>query len=157
MGSCKKLPLAPSDESARCSGHCCRSFVLPHSPNELREGFAHWESIGRPPGHDIEIITPMVVHLGLFDVSPTTGLKLVEPSHFYTCRHFEAATGDCGIYASRPRMCREYPYGDNCENPDCTMRGGVGVVVASEPDPDSAVAVRPLVARGVSRRRAPAG
>lgn len=29
----------------------------------------------------------------------------------FTCWHHDAATGDCRIYADRPRMCRDFPYG----------------------------------------------
>lgn len=38
----------------------------------------------------------------------------------YTCRHHGAATGDCRIYAERPRMCRDYPYGRAGQQPECT-------------------------------------
>jgi Fe-S-cluster containining protein len=40
--------------------------------------------------------------------------------HFYGCRHVKL-NGDCGIYETRPEMCRRYPNGDLCEFEDCTM------------------------------------
>lgn len=80
----------------------------------------------------------MVIYLGLLNADPvsgqlnpplsTGGLGHVDPAdptgprlaHFYTCRHLDAATGDCTDYDNRPRLCREYPYGVDCEKRDCT-------------------------------------
>jgi Fe-S-cluster containining protein len=38
--------------------------------------------------------------------------------HWYTCRNL-TADGNCAIYATRPRMCSEYPYGKPCLYADC--------------------------------------
>jgi Fe-S-cluster containining protein len=43
------------------------------------------------------------------------------PGHFlYDCRN-QLPGGDCGIYESRPFMCRNYPTDPaGCQRPDCT-------------------------------------
>jgi Fe-S-cluster containining protein len=40
--------------------------------------------------------------------------------HWYGCRHIQL-NGDCGIYATRPSLCRSYPDGRECGFEDCTM------------------------------------
>lgn len=40
--------------------------------------------------------------------------------HWYGCRHIQL-NGDCGIYETRPEMCRKYPNGTSCGFEDCTM------------------------------------
>ncbi len=75
---------------------------------------------------DIEVIATMAIHLGAFRANPVSPMDGEgaegdggEPMHFYTCRHFDPATSNCTIYASRPRMCIEYPYGRRCHYVDC--------------------------------------
>lgn len=41
-------------------------------------------------------------------------------SHWYGCRHIQL-NGDCGIYETRPDMCRRYPNGSPCQFEGCTM------------------------------------
>ena len=132
--------------SDRCTGHCCREFYLPNSPDELRFSYAQWLKRGyreEEPmrmGHgffshglvksgpgviwDIHLIYPMVRYLG--KRFPPEGL-LVEhqgEGHWYTCIHFTPSPdghgGDCGIYDFRPAMCRDYPYGGTCKYKGCT-------------------------------------
>jgi Fe-S-cluster containining protein len=47
----------------------------------------------------------------------------IEPSEngwWYTCRNLQE-DGLCAVYETRPAMCREYPYGDQCMFPGCPM------------------------------------
>ncbi len=90
------------DSIRRCSGHCCRSFVLPMPLEELK---ARTDKVW-----DGEMIADMVIHLE--DTFPPR----------YTCRHL-AENGDCSVYDRRPRMCSEYPYGGRCMFPGCTLEG----------------------------------
>lgn len=128
-------------ELARCSGHCCRSFTLPHSPAELREQaelMREWEAVrddeearsawqDAHPGasliRDIIQIEGMVVYLGPFYANPVED-QVIEGFdhllHFYTCRNFDGA--NCRIYDSRPEMCRDYPYGRPCTYAACTRK-----------------------------------
>lgn len=40
--------------------------------------------------------------------------------HWYGCRYIQL-NGDCGIYETRPQMCRSYPDGQECGFEECTM------------------------------------
>jgi Fe-S-cluster containining protein len=44
----------------------------------------------------------------------------------FTCKNFEAETGNCLIYAMRPKyMCGSFPYGNPCEHGEnCTWSAG---------------------------------
>ena len=89
-----------SCEISRCTGHCCESFYLPYtSREELLEDFKVKQK------EDGEMIADMVIHL--------------EGNNF-TCRFFDFNTRDCTVYDKRPRMCREYPYGQKCMKAGCT-------------------------------------
>jgi Fe-S-cluster containining protein len=97
---------------------------MQYSPKEIWEMYDRWkaETSGyRVLVSDIHIVAPMLSYLGesLYDCD---GLTLEEPKHFYTCKHFDSTTGNCGIYEHRPLMCRDYPYGNTCRYLDCTMR-----------------------------------
>lgn len=112
--------------SDRCRGHCCRHFTLPFSPEELQENYRAWrngeekDANGRESMSDIFLIAPMVRHLGLRTRNPLAILDQEhEPRHYYSCKHLEP-NGDCGIYAARPQMCREYPYGKACSYKGCS-------------------------------------
>ena len=109
----------------RCSGHCCRAFTInaPHADIlDLRK-----EIPNAPP--DFEMIRWMVYPLGLRDVAPD-GTPLDPPAMYYGCRNFDEASGDCKDYFNRPRMCREYPYGQRCQHPECTMEQPTLVQIA---------------------------
>lgn len=105
----------PFVETARCSGHCCKRFYLPLSPEELKQSALEQRHI------DIETIADMVIFLEKSKMR-VDGTEGPEEGHYYTCRHFDEATGNCGIYERRPRMCSEYPYGSACKYTECTMR-----------------------------------
>lgn len=100
----------------RCTGHCCEMFTLPFGPDELT---ARCASEDRKLV-DGEIIRDMVVYLGPTDKHPGDGTPLGRTVYLYTCRHFDRERHDCRIYETRPRMCREYPYGKRCLYPACT-------------------------------------
>lgn len=95
----------------RCTGHCCRRFFLPFSPDELKA--AYFRKMGAATDglllEDIDLVWPMV----RFIEQDTNG------GHFYSCRHLQP-NGDCGIYSVRPAMCRDYPYGASRNFQDCT-------------------------------------
>lgn len=117
-----KLPVVTAiEEPKRCTGHCCKRFYLPLSPDQIKQARAE----GRYT--DIETIADMVIYLEYSNVS-VTGETRDEFGHYYTCKHFDAATNNCGIYERRPAMCYEYPYGKPCLYKECTMRGNCGVV-----------------------------
>ena len=117
----------------RCSGHCCKVFPLGSDPDKRPAGFSPDElaeifraqTEGREPKgnggrtiNDLEIIYPMLRYLGE-SAERIDGEKVEPPIHVYRCAHLQES-GDCGIYETRPEMCREYPYGRPCNQPDCT-------------------------------------
>src|SRR6185369_5339410 len=44
-----------------------------------------------------------------------------QPRWWYSCRNL-LPSGDCGIYSSRPQMCRAYPYDEGCQYAACTWK-----------------------------------
>lgn len=106
---------------SRCTGHCCTCFTFPWSPEVLElvdqaeQGRARGEDWpeGVPQLQDGATIAAMVVPIG----PGIEGTGLFE----YTCKHYDADSGNCTAYDSRPQMCREYPYGRPCPWADCTM------------------------------------
>jgi Fe-S-cluster containining protein len=94
---------------SRCTGHCCKSFALPYAPFEL---------LRQAPE-----IAQMVTYLGHFGFNPRFGVVhgAISQKHanFYSCNNLQP-NGDCGIYETRPEMCRVYPNGHKCEFTGCT-------------------------------------
>jgi len=133
----------------RCTGHCCKNFFLPFEPGRLYVEAANhkrwkaWLTEHRanidmndrstwtpqldgttPPANarashyeEIEQIADLAIYVGY--LHPVTGEEAGEGRGWYSCRHLQS-NGDCGIYDSRPRMCRDYPYGQACKDVACT-------------------------------------
>lgn len=105
----------------RCTDGCCRKFVLPFTPEELQEE-ARLEREERTRfGKDILIVAEMAIPLDRpeFCMDGVTPVDDAMARRFYTCKNFNTETNDCGIYETRPRMCRDYPYGDSCRVQGC--------------------------------------
>ena len=118
----------------RCTGHCCKRFTLPYSPEDIQaqaeaheRGDKSWlDSKGGKHmkfNPDIEQIANMIIYL---DRGEKNDLYL------YTCGNLDKETGNCKIYEDRPSMCREYPYGKKCNFKGCTMKRNCGVEKAPE-------------------------
>ena len=119
----------------RCTGHCCEGFFLPFSPANLAAAFYRWAhstaavkvAPDGPIYDDIWLIAPMVrlVRFGTppLRMKPGHDGKGSTQAHYYRCVHHNRKTGNCEIYAMRPRMCREYPYGRECGFVGCTWKG----------------------------------
>jgi Fe-S-cluster containining protein len=115
--------------SSRCSGDCCKAFVLGNGQvniKVLKDNIEHIKSGKKGQdkngyGHiqDVKVLASMLVSLGKFTKHPLTGAKYSIPKELFTCKHLQD-NGDCGIYESRPNMCRDYPHGKPCEYPGCT-------------------------------------
>ena len=122
--------------SDRCTGHCCHHFTLPMAPDELWAKYtatmkelenpqADQITMGGAPDartvQDIHLIAPMAIYLGKKEDSPMPVVEGYTPrkdQHWYTCKHL--VNGNCTIYEHRPAMCRNYPYGEDCNYADCT-------------------------------------
>ena len=116
----------PEVEVTRCTGHCCRAFVLMgYSPAEIEQRVLRPDP-DQPEMQDGVQVLEMVIPLGEFASVEEAGqgvASTADPtgkmSHFYTCRHYKHE--QCAIYESRPAMCRDYPYrNEPCRYVGCT-------------------------------------
>lgn len=105
----------------RCTGHCCRSFPLNHTIEQLR---AYAADTSKGNASEAGQIADMLIPLGARD----------DGREMFTCRHHDTETGDCRIYEDRPRMCRDYPYGRSCEHSECTAVDLVQLRIEREPE-----------------------
>lgn len=130
----------PHVETARCSGHCCRAFVIPAiaelavaplteaevekwtDPDiraRLLAGVSALDAFKavvetRNPRYDCDehrFIADMLIDLGReATIDPLTGVPLDPPQPLFGCRHYDALAGNCTVYEQRPSMCRLFPY-----------------------------------------------
>lgn len=108
-------PDGSRDPRPRCTGHCCRQFSIEYPYQEVMADYKRHErdpASARIP--DIGVIGKMLVPLGTF-----RGQEL------FTCRH-HSASGDCTIYETRPRMCRDFPGPAACPYRNCASHGKQG-------------------------------
>lgn len=112
--------------SDRCSGNCCREFTLlcGKTPEEI-------DTFLRTKAWDGVQIADMVIPLRplvagtVLPNGDTVPEGFIGSGWIFTCKHFDPATNNCGIYETRPRMCRSFPYGSRCEHGDrCTWDAG---------------------------------
>lgn len=83
---------------SRCTGHCCKAFEVPLSLILTQSNIQD--------GHQIrDMIIPLE--------ETRDGFWLCG------CWYFDGK--DCTIYETRPRMCRNYPYGRPCNFDGCTF------------------------------------
>lgn len=127
-------------ETDRCTGHCCRDFTLPYtSIKEMKEvaekqrldvikEMKHEKDIAKRNklalGHlrsDLNLVPDMLIELGGMEFD-CNGNLITHTIYHYTCKHLDEETGDCKNYKYRPRMCREYPYGRECQYKGCTRK-----------------------------------
>lgn len=116
-----------------CTGHCCAAFYLPWELSELRE------RVQNTPNAEIDYpemtqIADMVIPLTSEQAKErlerygSPHEENVDPENDphqgqrFTCKHWDEETMLCGIYETRPNMCRGYPYGGECEH-GCSHRG----------------------------------
>jgi Fe-S-cluster containining protein len=59
-----------------------------------------------------------------FSGKTTTAYRWKNRGHHFTCRHWDEETRLCRIYEDRPQMCRDYPYGQECQH-GCGVTCGV--------------------------------
>lgn len=98
-----------------CAGACCSVFPLP--------GYSKMAS-GQTVDPEAPMIVAMVIPLEddeAIERYARLGYGTLPPDYFadglglYTCRNWNEETRLCGIYDTRPVMCRDYPYGLPCE------------------------------------------
>lgn len=112
-GEFADLPIAKVEpcpgECARC-GDCCRMFHLAYSMRRLPKV---------APECDDPVIRGMLIPLGQAREADGRFGR----GFWYTCRHFREDLGDglpgCAIRATRPEMCRGFPYDKPNDLPHC--------------------------------------
>jgi len=93
----------------RCTGHCCREFPLPVTPEELAADKS------APKGTDRRFWSRNAIFL-----------RFSSGKYYYTCKKYDQRTGNCKAYKTRPRTCSGYPEysdGTKCSNAGCTWTG----------------------------------
>jgi Fe-S-cluster containining protein len=113
------------EHNNRCSGDCCKRFYLPFSPDQLKT----MAETGDHPHNKEEIVfvADMVIPIEAAKDAKegVDGGPPPQTGHYYTCRHHDAATGNCTTYETRPRVCRDFPfygagYRNRCRYKTCT-------------------------------------
>ena len=87
---------------SRCTGHCCRRFVV--SLDQLTDPSAD--------SRDGDQIRDMLILIE--EVNAQFG------EWRCTCRHFDGK--GCRVYEERPQMCRSYGRDHPCEYEGCTLK-----------------------------------
>ena len=104
----------------RCTGHCCKVFPLPGwTPEQLAESLTNGQAARN---HSLNFWAHNAVPLGTFKALPRPGEKDRYPEGpvtVYTCKKFDAVSGNCTDYENRPNTCSEYPYQHYCQVHDC--------------------------------------
>jgi Fe-S-cluster containining protein len=114
-----------SKQDVTCPGYCCAAFYWPRTISYMRE---HGESM-----YDGAQIRDMLIPLTpkqareryeKFSGQSTDSYKWKHRGHFFTCKNWDEDTRLCRIYEDRPAMCRDYPYGQECQH-GCGVCGGM--------------------------------
>ena len=83
---------------------------MEHSPADLNADLERWhQDPASSRIKDVEIIAPMVIPIA----QSRNGLEYV-----YSCKNL-SPRGDCGIYETRPQMCRDFPTKEGCHFRGC--------------------------------------
>jgi Fe-S-cluster containining protein len=121
---------------SRCTGHCCKRFTLPLTPEALQilaEGYKIDPHYGKYPKEEILKVADMVIYLDTSNLDPDgTPHPDGREAAYYTCKHYDQVSGNCQDYENRPMMCKQYPdYGRGaaCKYKSCTMKENCGVVL----------------------------
>lgn len=102
---------------SRCTGHCCREFVL-HLQDVLLCVLTP-ERAG-DDGPKIGSMITFVRRIKPGEIGLAGHVVSGDDELIWTCKHFDRESGDCTNYENRPNMCRDYPYGRECAMPGCT-------------------------------------
>lgn len=122
-------------ETARCTGHCCRAFILGDNLTPVKLGQMVRERKLDKLTH--RWVTQALVYLGHHDHNPNSGRPTDSGNkgHWYACRRLTDA-GNCGDYVNRPWTCVDYPHGRQCDYTGCTRQtAGQTKLLSPEDDP----------------------
>jgi Fe-S-cluster containining protein len=108
-----------------CPGWCCAAFYWPTRLSDMRR---HPERY-----YDGSQIADMLIPLTpkearkryeKFSGRTTGAYTWKHRGHWFTCKNWDEETRLCKIYEDRPQMCRDYPYGKECQH-GCGLECGV--------------------------------
>lgn len=97
----------------RCTGRCCARFCL-ESPETIERRLEDHKA-GRFQTLDIEQVSEMLIPM--YPVPHSRDLW------YYTCKNWDAASGDCMTYETRPEMCTAHGTSYPCNFEHCKMKG----------------------------------
>ncbi len=118
------------DNLPRCSGHCCKTFSLPISPDQIKT-YKRFVAAGKKrflfddgrrakhytPVDEIAKIIDMVIFKRVSQYDSATKKSVNKHNNVgrkhpriyeYTCKNWDQATGNCMDYENRPEMCRNH-------------------------------------------------
>jgi len=109
--------------AGRCTGHCCDTIPLSYSPDTLAVLtlnldalfiLDNWKYLGELTVKEAGVLDKVYMLRELADGSARM--------HFYQCLRWDAVTGNCTVYDSRPRLCKDHPTpgAGPCERKECT-------------------------------------
>jgi len=108
-----------------CPGWCCAAFYWPRTLADMKK---HPDA-----GYDGPQIRDMLVPLTpkearerheRFSGKKVAAFSWKHRGHHFTCKNWDEETRLCKVYETRPQMCRDYPYGQECQH-GCGACGGI--------------------------------
>jgi len=100
-----------------CAGACCavfpmdRKYGLADAKDDTEAAFIRDMRVPLT----LEEATARYARLG-YGALPDYSASVGSTADLYTCRHWDEETRLCGVYVTRPNMCRDYPYaGRSCD------------------------------------------
>jgi Fe-S-cluster containining protein len=108
-----------------CPGYCCAAFYWPRTAAWMKQ-YAEEHTYDGPQIRDMLIpLTPKQARerYERFAGESTQAFSWKHRGHHFTCKNWDEATRLCKIYEDRPTMCRDYPYGQECQH-GCGLVGG---------------------------------
>ncbi len=102
--------------SHRCTGHCCREFVLHSGDDKISDtDRKRWLAEG---GLIPEVQQIMEMVIPVYEHVDENGEGFYTT---FTCRNFDFENGQCLIYEDRPKMCRRFGTEEvTCNYEGCT-------------------------------------
>lgn len=109
-----------------CPGWCCAAFYWPRTISWMRK---HADKTMWDGAQIRDMLIPLTPKQAReryerFSGTPTRAYKWKHRGHFFTCKNWDEETRLCKIYEDRPAMCRDYPYGQECQH-GCGACGGL--------------------------------
>lgn len=130
-------PILPLLIAPSCDGRCCVAFSLNAGARERLQ--RQTETNAESEFLLAMLVGPLTAEqvaerwAGLGEgYQPPWPYEHTEGKEAFSCKHWNTESHLCSVYESRPRMCRDYPYGEACIF--CGWIGGAEVPAAASED-----------------------